>query len=196
MSNVYNLPNLLTSTRLVLAPVVVWMLVQDEVVAAFWVFVAAALTDLLDGNLARLLNQRTQLGAWLDPIADKVMLLSTLFALVLAGSLPLWLALVVALRDVVVLGGAAAYRRLTGGLEVAPTRLGKTAIFFEFTLVSVVLADVALGLGWTPWLDALLALTAALVIASGAQYVWRWSFKTRHFVRGQAREARGAEPLG
>lgn len=177
------LPNLLTASRLVLVPVVVWHIMQADAWGAFWWFVVAALTDLLDGNLARWLDQRSVLGAWLDPIADKAMLLSTLLALAWAGSLPFWLAVVVVLRDGVVLGGAGAYRVLTGRLEVAPTLSGKAATFAEFTLVSLILADLALGPGLIGWLEPLIVLTAILVVASGLHYVLLWSRKTRDFLR-------------
>lgn len=180
---IFTLPNLLTASRLVMAPVVVWLLVTGDVALAFWVFVAAAFTDLLDGNIARIFNMRSVLGAWLDPIADKVMLLSSLFALIWVGVLPVWLAVIVAVRDLVVLGGAAAYHRLTGGLEVAPTLLGKTAIFFEFALVALALADVALNWALDWELHLLLPVTALLVVASGLQYVWIWADKTRAFLR-------------
>lgn len=179
------LPNLLTGIRLVLAPVVVWHILAADMRGAFWWFVVAAVTDLLDGNLARWLDQKSVLGAWLDPIADKAMLLSTLLALAWAGSLPIWLAVVVVLRDGVVLGGAAAYRVLTGRLEVAPTLSGKAATFAEFALVSLILADLALGAGLSGWLEALIVLTAILVVASGLHYVVLWSRKTRDFLRSR-----------
>jgi len=185
---VYTLPNLLTASRLVMAPVVVWLLLSGDVTLAFWVFTAAAVTDLLDGNIARIFDMRSVLGAWLDPIADKVMLLSSLFALVWIGVLPSWLAVIVAVRDLVVLGGAAAYRRLTGGLVVAPTLLGKVATFFEFALVALALADAALNWALDWELHLLLPVTALLVVASGLQYVWLWADKTRSYLRQQPRE--------
>lgn len=179
------LPNVLTGIRLVLAPVVVWHILAADMRGAFWWLVVAAVTDLLDGNLARWLDQKSVLGAWLDPIADKAMLLSTLLALAWAGSLPIWLAVVVVLRDGVVLGGAAAYRMLTGRLEVAPTLSGKAATFAEFALVSLILADLALGPGLIDWLEDLIVLTAILVVASGLHYVVLWSRKTRDFLRSR-----------
>ncbi|MCS6786551.1 MAG: CDP-alcohol phosphatidyltransferase family protein [Thiobacillaceae bacterium] len=185
MPPAFTLPNLLTATRLLMAPMVVWLIVQGATAAAFGWFVAAALTDLLDGSLARWLDQKTVLGAWLDPIADKAMLLGTLLALAWAGSVPVWLAVVVLARDAVVLGGAGAFRLLTGRLEVAPTLSGKAATFAEFTLVSLILAELAFAPGLTPWLPPLILLTAFLVVASGLHYVWLWSRKTRDFLRGR-----------
>lgn len=187
------LPNVLTGLRLVLVPVVVWHILTADMGGAFWWFVVAAVTDLLDGNLARWLDQRSVLGAWLDPIADKAMLLSTVLALTWADSLPFWLAAVVVLRDAVVLGGAGAYRWLTGRLEVTPTLSGKAATFAEFTLVSLILADLALGPGLIDWLGPLLVLTAILVVASGLHYVVLWSRKTRDFLR--SRQASGPHSL-
>lgn len=179
------LPNLLTVIRILLVPLVVWRLLVLDMQGAFWLFAAAALTDLLDGSLARLLDQRTVLGAWLDPIADKLMLLSTLFMLAWDGVLPVYLALVVGLRDLVILSGAAAYRRLTGGLDVHPTLTGKLATFVEFILVALALADAALDLGLTEHIPLLSMLAAALVVLSGIRYVWIWADKTRTFLNAQ-----------
>jgi cardiolipin synthase len=190
---ILTLPNLLTSLRIVLVPFVIWRLAVMDMAGAFWLFAVAALTDLLDGNLARLLSQRTVLGAWLDPIADKLMLLSTLYMLAWDGVLPMYLAVVVGARDLVILAGAAAYRRLTGGLDVHPTISGKVATFVEFILVALALANAALELGLTHHIPVLSVLAAALVILSGVRYVWLWSAKTRAYLA--ARRAAGAQPL-
>jgi len=185
---VFTLPNLLTASRLILAPIVAWRLLEHDVEGAFWLFVIAAITDLLDGNLARWLNQRSVLGAWLDPIADKVLLLTTLTMLVLTGLLPMWLLYVVVVRDLVILAGAEAYRRLTGKLDVRPTLSGKVATFMEFVLVSWVLADVALELGFDGSIEPLALLTALAVAGSGVRYVWLWTRKTTVFLREQSRQ--------
>jgi cardiolipin synthase len=181
-----NLPNLLTVIRILLVPFVVWRLLVLDMQGAFWLFSAAALTDLLDGNLARWLNQRTVLGAWLDPIADKLMLLSTLFMLAWDGVLPAYLAVVVGLRDLVVVSGAAAYRRLTGGLDVQPTLSGKLATFVEFILVALALANAALDLGLTAQIPLLSILAAGLAVLSGVRYVLIWADKTRAFLSARA----------
>ena len=185
---VFTLPNLLTASRLVLAPVVAWRLLEHDVQGAFWWFVIAAITDLLDGNLARWLNQRSVLGAWLDPIADKVMLLTTLSMLALTGLLPMWLLFIVLVRDGVILAGAEAYRRLTGKLDVRPTISGKVATFLEFVLVSWVLAEIALDLGLAYAIEPLAMLTALAVGGSGLRYVWLWARKTTAFLREQTHE--------
>jgi len=180
---IWTLPNLLTATRLVLAPFVAWRLLEYDVEGAFWLFAAAAVTDLLDGNLARLLNQRSVLGAWLDPIADKVMLLTTLSMLCLTELLPLWLLWVVLVRDIVILLGAEGYRRLTGNLDVRPTLSGKLATALEFILVSFTLADLALDLGLDAGIEPFAQVTAVVVALSGLRYVWLWGAKTRDYLR-------------
>lgn len=177
------LPNLLTASRLVLAPLVAWRLALHDVEGAFWLFVVAAVTDLLDGWLARLLDQRSALGALLDPIADKVMLLTTLSFLALTDLLPMWLLWLVLLRDGVILAGALAYRRLTGGLQITPIFSGKLTIAMEFVLVSWVLAEDGLHLGMAWGIQPLLLLTAVVGVFSGLRYVWIWSCKTRAFLR-------------
>lgn len=180
------LPNLLTAARLALVPFVLQALMAGEMERAFWLFAAAALTDLLDGGLARLLDQKSVLGAWLDPVADKAMLLSTLLMLVWLAVLPLWLGVLVALRDVVVLLGAAAWRGLTGGLEVAPTWWGKLATAAEFALVAMALAGLAFG--WEmAWLGPLAVLTGLLAGLSGLDYVWVWLGKARAWRRARLR---------
>jgi cardiolipin synthase len=185
---IWTIPNLLTASRLVLAPFVAWRLAVNDVEGAFWLFVVAAVSDLLDGNLARLLHQKSVLGAWLDPIADKVMLLTTLSMLCLTDLLPLWLLWVVLVRDGVILAGAEAYRRLTGGLDVRPTLSGKLATALEFILVAFTLADLALELGLDAGIQPAAALTAAVVALSGLRYVWLWSSKTRAYLRALADE--------
>jgi cardiolipin synthase len=189
MSRYWTIPNLLTAARIVLTPIVAWHLWQGQVDRAFWLFVAAALTDLLDGSLARLLHQRSVLGAWLDPIADKLMLLTTLAMLCLTDLLPIWLLWTVAVRDAVILAGAEGYRRLTGGLDVRPTLSGKAATAMEFTLVSFTLADLALHLGLDLWLDPLTRATAVMVAISGLRYVWLWGGKTRAYLKEHAGRA-------
>ncbi len=177
------LPNLLTASRLALAPFVAWRLMLHDVEGAFWLFAVAATTDLLDGWLARLLDQKSDFGALLDPIADKVMLLTTLSFLALTHLLPMWLLWLVLLRDVVILSGAIAYRRLTGGLKITPILSGKLTIALEFLLVSWVLADDGLSLGLAWGIQPLTVLTAAVGILSGLRYVWIWSSKTAAYLR-------------
>lgn len=182
LATIYTIPNLLTLLRFILVPFVAWRLLVGDAAGAFIYFAIAAGTDFFDGYLARLLNQKSVLGAWLDPLADKAMLLTVILILAARGSLPIWLALIVVLRDVAVLVGAAAWLNLTGRLDVAPTRGGKAATFAEFLLVCVLLGQAWLDMDLGMTLDALIVLTAFLAAFSGTQYVWRWARKTREWL--------------
>jgi cardiolipin synthase len=179
---VLTLPNLLTASRLVLAPFVAWRLALHDVEGAFWLFVIAAVTDLLDGWTARLLDQKSDVGALLDPIADKVMLFTTLTFLSLTDLLPMWLFWLMLARDGIILAGALAYRRLTGGLKITPILSGKLTIALEFVLVSGVLANISLDLGLDAALPPLIQATAAVGLYSGLRYVWLWGSKTRAYL--------------
>jgi cardiolipin synthase len=176
---VANLPNAITLLRLLAVPVVGWLILQQRWEAACWLFLAAAASDGIDGLLARRLNQMTQLGAALDTVADKALGLVTLVMLTQAGTIPLWVALAILLRDSVIVLGALSYRGLAGHLEIHPTWLGKTHMFAEFAMLSLVLAGLAGLLDLTAWLQPLFVAVFAIAAVSGVQYVWIWSTKAR-----------------
>lgn len=168
-----NLANALTALRIALAPVFLVLYVHGERVRALAAFAAAAATDVLDGLVARALRQPTRLGAFLDPIADKVLAACALFALAASGRLPLWLPLLVVTRDLVQLLGAAILRTLHHTIPVAPTRIGKYA---TFALAATVLLALAGEFGAIPaasaasFVAAIGLLAAECLAVSWAQY--------------------------
>ena len=176
---VLNLPNFITLLRLAAVPVIAWLILQQRWEAASWLFLAAAISDGIDGLLARWLNQMTQLGAALDTIADKALGVVTLVMLTQVGAIPLWVALTILLRDSIIVLGALSYRGLAGHLEIHPTWLGKIHVFAEFSLLALVLAN--LGKIWVveAWLGVLFAAVFIIAVISGVQYVWIWSAKAR-----------------
>ena len=176
---VLNLPNIISVLRLVAVPGVAWLILQQRWEAACWLFLAAAVSDGLDGLLARWLNQMTQLGAALDTIADKALGVVTLVMLTQAGAIPLWVTLAILLRDSIIVLGALSYRGLAGHLEIHPTWLGKTHVFAEFVLLTVVLAGLGQILMVDAWLTLLFAGVFVIAVISGVQYVWIWSAKAR-----------------
>ena len=99
-----NLPNLITVLRIVAVPVTIWLILVGYFQAAFWIFLAAGISDGVDGYLARRWNQRTELGAYLDAVADKALLVSIFITLALTGVIPIWLTLAVATRDLMIVG--------------------------------------------------------------------------------------------
>jgi cardiolipin synthase len=136
----WNLANALSVLRILLAPIFLVLYIHGDRVRALAAFAAAAATDVLDGLVARALRQHTRLGAFLDPIADKFLAACALFALAASGRLPLWLPLLVVIRDAFQLVGAAVLRGLHHAIPVAPTRIGKYATFGLAATVVVALA--------------------------------------------------------
>lgn len=185
MERVLTLPNLITLLRLMLVPVLAWLLVGGRDGAALAVFLAAAASDGLDGLLARLLDQRSRLGAVLDPIADKLLVLCAVLGLTYDELMPLWLAFVIILRDVVIFGGAVAYLRLTGETEMHPTLLGKAHRGLEFGLLALLMAHAAHVVEAAAWLPALFGVVLASALLSGGQYVLLWARKATRFMRAQ-----------
>ena len=177
---VVTLPNVITLLRIVAVPVVAWLILQQRWEAACWLFLAAAVSDGVDGLLARWLDQMTALGAALDTVADKALGVVTLVMLTQAGAIPLWVTLAILVRDSIIVLGALSYRGMAGHLEIHPTWLGKTHMFAEFALLTLVLADLGKVLVMADaWLAALFATVFVIAVTSGVQYVWIWSAKAR-----------------
>jgi cardiolipin synthase len=171
-------PNLLTLLRICLAPFLVAAILERHFALSFGLFVAAGLTDALDGLLARLLQQRSMLGEYLDPVADKL-LLSTLFVVLMHMSLiPVTVTVLVFGRDVGILVVAAILYAATGRREFAPSLLGKANTLAQVAAVAAVLLQAMLlqrmvTLHWVAVLEAwALYATMALTVASGLHYSW------------------------
>ncbi len=177
-----NLPNTISLMRLSLVPAVIYLLIQSAYGYALAVFLLASVSDGVDGWIARHYHLQTKFGALMDPVADKLIILSCLLMLTWQGLIPLWLALFMLIRDVVIVFGAFAYRRVTGHVEITPTFMGKTHIFLEFSLLCLVLTHAAAIVTMTSWLPILFILVAATAVLSGVQYVWLWSRKTARYL--------------
>jgi cardiolipin synthase len=176
---IFNLPNVITLLRIAAVPLVGWLILHERWEAACWLFLAAAVSDGIDGLLARWLNQVTQLGAALDTVADKALGLVTLVMLTKVGAIPLWVTLAILLRDSIIVLGALSYRGLAGHLEIHPTWLGKAHMFAEFTLLALVLGALAELVVLEAWLQPLFLAVFVIAVISGVQYVWIWSAKAR-----------------
>jgi cardiolipin synthase len=167
-----NLPNYITLFRVVLIPFFVNLMVYEYYGAALIVFVTACISDALDGMIARLTGTKTELGAFLDPMADKLLILSAFVTLVIMGMLPVWLAIIVVSRDIIlVLGGIAIY--FTGHqFKAQPSNIGKATTVLQFVVVtlSLVLTNFGTELGL---MTVLHWTTAGFTLASGVQYVAR-----------------------
>jgi cardiolipin synthase len=173
----WTVPNALTVARILFTPLFVAFFLDQDYLAALSVFILAGLTDALDGFLAKLLDQRSRLGAMLDPLADKVLLDSCYICLSSAGWLPTWLTVTVVSRDVIILGGLAllAFWGQDMRDRIAPSLVSKLTTIAQMILVLVSLMHwlAMWGTSLEDLLDVLAVLTAALTVISGAHYVWK-----------------------
>ena len=167
----FTLANFITVLRLCAVPVAVWLVLREQFLVAFWLFVAAGLSDAIDGWLARR-NGPTRLGAILDPIADKSLLVSMFVTLAVVRVLPDWLAILVVFRDVVIVGGVLALSVLGQTVVIRPLPISKLNTVIQIVMVAVTLLTAGLQMHW-PILDAILGWTvAASTLASLAAYLW------------------------
>lgn len=166
-----NWPNFISICRVVAVPVFVYLLVYNHEKAAFLVFIAASLSDAVDGFLARLTNKMSTLGTFLDPMADKLLAATAFVSLAVMKTIPMWLLIIVISRDIIISLGAMVTYFVTGTLKITPRPLGKVTTFFQFMTVSIALAS---PLFFIPeaFLSALFYATAVITVISGAQYVY------------------------
>ena len=166
-----NLANILTALRLALAPLAVRAILEREFRLALAIFFAAAVTDGLDGLAARRLDQKTRLGAYLDPIADKILLSASYLALGACGSVPWWLVILIFARDLLILVMAGAALLFTKYRDFPPSIWGKISTAFQILAAVAALAKGAFlaALPLAPFLWA----AAAATTWSGADYIWR-----------------------
>ena len=170
-----NLPNLITLARLFASPFAVYLILNADWSPAFWVFVLAGLSDAVDGFIARRFDARTLIGEYLDPLADKALLVSVFVVLGYMAQLPAWLVMLVVFRDLLIVGGALLVHTLTGRLKMQPLMISKINTVMQFTLPAYALGKLALDVddGWIePTLIYLVAVTTTL---SGASYVVIWA---------------------
>ncbi|MBI5136944.1 MAG: CDP-diacylglycerol--glycerol-3-phosphate 3-phosphatidyltransferase [Nitrospirae bacterium] len=167
-----NLPNILTILRILMVPLFVYLLVYGYTGWALVVFVTAGLTDALDGAIARMWNQQTELGRYLDPLADKMLLIAAFVCLGTLDWLPFWVLLVVISRDVILVLGTVVMHLTQGHFDVTPSLLGKGTTVAQLALVVLTLMRVN-GAQVGPWHVAVLWLAVAVTVASGLHYLYR-----------------------
>lgn len=169
-----NLPNFLSFFRIFSVPLFIWLVMEGYAIEALWLFGLAGLTDALDGFIAKRFHMETELGRYLDPLADKLLLLSGFVTLTLLNLLPFWLTLLVVTRDVVIVGGALLYQVITGFLKIKPLWISKLNTVSQMALLLLVLWDAARAeLG--QWVEPFIWLTAVTTLISGGHYVFEWS---------------------
>jgi len=173
------LPNALSLMRIVLVAPILMLIIKGSFGWALALFWLAGFSDGVDGYLAKRFNWHTRLGALLDPLADKLLVSGTFITLAYTQHIPVWLATVVILRDVIIVAGATAYNFLVRPVEGEPTRVSKLNTALQLLFLLFVLSRA--GFGW-PEEISITVLGAAIlvtVVISGVDYVWSWSRRAR-----------------
>jgi cardiolipin synthase len=165
------LPNALTVLRIILVPFIVGTLSYGYYGYSLAIFAIAGVTDLLDGLLARLKRQKTNLGALLDPVADKALLVSSFVTLTILGWIPTWLTIIVISRDIILITGNLGIYILTGDLKISPSILGKLTTASQVLLVALVLIMVNFGDNPLPP-SIFLWVTGILTVSSALHYIY------------------------
>ena len=177
-----NIPNALTILRILLVPVIVGFLVYDHFDFALVVLLIAALTDALDGSIARMANQKTEFGAYLDPLADKLLLMATFITFSFLDLMPAWSVIVVVSRDAILLAGTLLARLTNTEINASPSVLGKATTVFQLVYIILVLAFFSYQVD-SVLLTPLLYTMSILTVASGLHYILR-SVNTINFPGG------------
>ena len=169
-----SIPNLITLARILLVPVVVWAIASNQMLFAFLLFAAAGVSDAVDGFLAKRFGMTSQLGAYLDPLADKVLIVSIYISLGILDVLPRWLVILVVSRDLLIVGGVILSWVVGKPVGVKPHPVSKANTAAQLVLVGLVLASLGFGFdaGWA--LTIIVVMVTGLTLLSVAFYLRDW----------------------
>jgi cardiolipin synthase (CMP-forming) len=171
---ILNLPNLITIGRILLVPVIVWAIGSGQMQIAFLVFLIAGVSDAVDGFLAKRLSMTSDLGAHLDPLADKALIVSIYVALGITEAIPRWLVILVVSRDILIVGGVMLAWFVGKPMRVKPVLVSKLNTAAQIVLACLVLGSLAFELAFRPLEYLVMAIVAALTLASIGFYVREW----------------------
>ncbi len=170
------IPNLISGIRILLVFPVAWYLWHADFFMALILFIVAGLSDGLDGYLARRYQWTSSLGGWLDPVADKLMQVTTYVMLAWLGLIPLWLVMLILARDVMIVAGGLFYYYKIERIEARPSGISKLNTVFQILLVVLVLLDSLYG--FAPWVvGGMIWLVALTTLSSGVDYVVTWGMR-------------------
>ena len=169
------LPNCISLLRIFAVPLTVYLLLSQQMTAAFWLIIVAGVSDGLDGYLAKRLNAVTLIGTYLDPLADKTMLIAVCLCLAHLGYLPCWIIVLAILRDLLILGGVFLSNVLELELSVDPILISKLNTVLQIIMVAFALGREAMGWDLLQVMSALVYLVAVTTIVSGTLYLARWT---------------------
>lgn len=169
-----NIPNVITVFRIFLVPVVIWLIIDGDLRLAFFAFLLAGLSDALDGFMAKRFGWQTELGAYLDPIADKLLLMSIYVVLGFFSHLPVWLVIAVVSRDILIIGAFLLSWMLGRHVEVRPLFISKANTTGQIILAALVMGDLGFNLGLYDLTMIIVWITGILTILSALAYLVNW----------------------
>jgi cardiolipin synthase (CMP-forming) len=175
-----SLPNLITLARILLVPILVWSIASGELELAFWLFVLAGASDAVDGFLAKRFHMQTELGAYLDPLADKALLISIYISLAVVELIPRWVAIAVVTRDVMIIGAILLSVLLAQPVTIRPLVVSKVNTAVQIAFAALVLASAGLDLNPGRAFEVGLVAVGLLTALSAAAYLAEWM---RHMAR-------------
>ena len=179
-----NIPNSISLLRIGLVPLVVWLILTNHLQTAFYIFVLAGVSDAVDGYIAKRFGMKTELGAYLDPIADKLLLVSIYVTLGVSGEIPSWLVILIVSRDILIIMGFLLSWMLDHPLKVDPALISKINTAVQIVLAAVVLGDIGFDLGIENLRVALVFLTGILTLVSASAYLMAWLRHMSDFENG------------
>lgn len=169
-----SIPNLITLGRILLVPIVVWAILADAMFTAFVLFLVAGVSDGVDGFLAKRFDMTTELGAYLDPLADKALIVSIYLTLGISGVIPLWLVILVVSRDILIVGGIMLSWLMGNPLKIRPLLVSKLNTVAQIAFACVVLGSLGLNYQVPQFKLVLMGLVATLTLLSIAAYIAEW----------------------
>jgi cardiolipin synthase (CMP-forming) len=169
-----NIPNLITLGRILLVPVVVWAITSGDMLVAFSLFLAAGVSDAVDGFLAKRFHMASELGAYLDPLADKALIVSIYVALGIAGSLLISLVILVVSRDIMIISGFMLSWLVGRPMPVKPLPVSKANTVAQIVLATLVLAEQGFGFAAPLLTKTVVIVVAILTLLSIAFYLAAW----------------------
>ena len=179
-----NIPNLITLGRILLVPVIIWAIASGQMAVAFFLFLAAGISDAVDGFLAKRFHMQSEMGALLDPLADKALLISIFVALGISADVARWLVILVVSRDIIIIGAVIVSWLLGKPIPMKPLMVSKLNTVAQVVYAALVLAELGFGLMLTPLNGILMVLVTVLTLASVSAYLVEW---VRHMSELEAR---------
>jgi cardiolipin synthase len=170
-----NIPNIITLGRILAVPFIVWAIASNQMEIAFAIFIIAGVSDAVDGFLAKRFNMSSELGALLDPVADKALLVSIYMALGIWGAVPRWIVILVVSRDIMIIGAVIVSWLYGKPIPMKPLMVSKLNTVAQVAFAALILASLGFGFDSAPYDLVLMALVTIFTLLSVSFYLVEWA---------------------